>query len=99
MPRVFRESGATPQRDALDFHPQGYQGHFDNLIVTARAQKGVFPHSLSGIGIRERSGWGYRYRPHHALDGRQREQPLGPVDGMEAAARKAALGAQIERAR
>jgi hypothetical protein len=84
-----------PPRDEIEFHPQAYRVQFDDLVVTARAQGEVFSHSPGSIVVRERSGRGYWYWRHYALNGKEQEQSLGPVGDAAADARKAELEARI----
>jgi hypothetical protein len=86
-------------RDAdIEFQPQAFRVQFEDLVVTARAQEALFLHSPGSIVVRERAGRGYWYWRYYALDGKEREQSLGPVGDSEADARKAALEATIATA-
>lgn len=82
----------------IEFQPQAFRVQFEDLVVTARAQDELFLHSPGSIVARERSGRGYWYWRYYALDGKEREQSLGPVGDAGADARKAALEARIATA-
>jgi hypothetical protein len=82
----------------IEFQPQAFRVQFEDLVVTARAQDELFLHSPGSIVVRERSGRGYWYWRYYALNGKEREQSLGPVGDVEADARKAALEARIATA-
>jgi hypothetical protein len=83
------------QGDDIELQPQAFRVQFDDLVVGARAQEALFLHSPGSIVVRERAGRGYWYWRYYALDGKEREQSLGPVGDGEADARKAALAARI----
>lgn len=84
--------------DDIEFQPQAFRVQFDDLVVTARGQDELFLHSPGSIVVRERSGRGYWYWRHYALDGKEREQSLGPVGSPDADAHKSALEARIAAA-
>jgi hypothetical protein len=84
-----------PPNDELEPHPPAFRVQFDDLVVTARAQKEVFLHSPGSIVVRERDGRGYWYWRFYALTGKEQEQSLGPLEDEGAAHRKAELEARI----
>ena len=84
--------------DDIEFQPQAFRVQFEDLVVTARVQEALFLHSPGSIVVRERSSRGYWYWRYYALDGKEREQSLGPVGDGEADARKAALETRIATA-
>lgn len=84
-----------PPHDELEFHPQSFRVQFDDLVVSARAQSEVPLHSPGSIVARPRADRQYWYWRHYALDGKEREQSLGPVDDAAASARKSELEARI----
>lgn len=84
--------------EEIEFHPQAFRVQFDDLVVTARAQKEVFLHSPGGIVVRSRSDRGYRYWRFLSADGKEQEQSLGPVDDEASTARKDEVEARIDLA-
>lgn len=86
------------RNDHIELQPQAFRVQFEDLVVTARAQDELFLHSPGSIVVRERSGRGYWYWRYYALDGKEREQSLGPVGDADADARKLALEERIATA-
>jgi hypothetical protein len=98
FPESSPASSRAPKQDELEFHPQSLRVQFDDLVVTARAQRELFLHAPGSIVERPRGERAYWYWRYYALDGKEQEQSLGAVDDEQAAARKRELESRIAAA-